>query len=438
MRHAAGSFVLANDISNWRARLGMRCSGARGLRLRGISISVAARLAVVAAVSSLAGCMGMDGATRGGNGGDFAAAAPVDPVQSQPLSAPQGAGQIGTGPVKVALVLPLTQGGGPSAVGTSLRNAAELALSEAGTSDVTLLVKDDQSTPDGARAAAQAAISDGAELIIGPLFSPNVRAVSQIASGANKPEIAFSTDATVAQPGVYLLSFLVETYVDRIVDFAVSKGKKSFAALIPDNDYGHIAQAEFQEEAARRGVRVMEIEHYKPQTVNAAVRKIAALGNQIDALFISDQAGAMPAVAQALTANGIDSHKVQILGTGLWNDARVLSLPVLQGAWFAAPDNTGFSAFAARYRAKFNSDPARIATLSYDAVSLAIALAHRPGPDRFSAAVLTNHAGFNGADGVFRFRANGLNERGLAIMQINNGVAMQLVPAPQVLSASAT
>lgn len=429
MRRAAGSHALANELSNSPARI-----GTRGIVLREFC-AAATRFAAVAAVLTLAACGPVN---QGGTGDDLTGAAPVDPVQTQALPAPQGGDRMGNGPVKVALILPLTQGTNPSAVGISLRNAADLALSEAGNTDVTLLVKDDQSTPEGATAAAQAAVSDGADLIIGPLFSPNVRAAAQVVGGAQKPMIAFSTDASVAQAGVYLLSFLVESYVDRIVDFAASKGKKSFAALVPDNDYGRIAEAEFQQAAARRAVRVMEIEHYQPQTVNAAVQKIAALGNQIDALFISDQAGAMPAVAQALTANGIDSHKVQILGTGLWNDARVLSLPALQGAWFAAPDNTGFNAFAARYRAKFGSDPTRIATLSYDAVSLAVALAHRPGPDHFSAAVLTNHAGFNGADGVFRFRPNGLNDRGLAIMEINNGTVVPLAPAPHLLSASAT
>jgi branched-chain amino acid transport system substrate-binding protein len=401
--------------------------------------AIAVRAAAIAAFAALAGCGSANVASQGSPNDDLSGAAPVDPVQSQPLPAPQGSTDpMGNGPVKVALILPLTQGSNASAVGISLRNAASLALSEAGNTDITLLVKDDQSTPDGAKAAAQSAVSDGADLLIGPLFSADVRTAAQVATGANKPMIAFSTDASVAQSGVYLLSFLVETYVDRIVDYAVSKGKKSFAALIPDNDYGRIAEAEFQQEAARRGVRVMEIEHYQPQTINAAAQKVAALGNQIDALFISEQAGAMPAVAQALTANGINSHKVQILGTGLWNDPRVLSLPALQGAWFAAPDNTGFNAFAVRYRAKYGSDPTRIATLSYDAVSLAVALAHKSGSDRFSATVLTNHAGFNGADGVFRFESNGLNERGLAIMQINNGIASVLVPAPRVLTASAT
>ena len=105
-------------------------------------------------------------------------------------------------------------------------------------------------------------------------------------------------------------------------------------------------------------------------------------------------------------------------------------MPALQGAWFAAPENAGFAAFAQRYRAKFNSDPTRLATLGYDAVSLVAALAKTQPPQRFSEAALTSPSGFNGADGVFRFRSDGRNERGLAVMQIDNGSANVLSPAP--------
>ena len=149
---------------------------------------------------------------------------------------------------------------------------------------------------------------------------------------------------------------------------------------------------------------------------------------QVDALFIPEQADGMPGVDAALSSNGI---KTQILGTGIWNDPRVLKLPSLQGAWFAAPENAGFSAFATRYRAKFNTDPTRLATLSYDAVSLVAALARTQGTQRYTEKTLTNASGFNGADGVFRFRVEGPNERGLAILQVNNGAASVLSPAPR-------
>ncbi len=405
------------------------------------SSNVARCLALACAAAALAGCGSTIG-TGGSKGGDSDVAlnAPVGKVESSALpGAKTGGDKIGTGNVKIALILPLTSPNGqPSLVGQSLRNAAELAYSESGSTDVQILVKDDRSTPDGARDAAQTALGEGAEIVIGPLFAPDVREVSKVVRASGKPMIAFSTDTSAAAHGTYLLSFLIESYVDRIVDFAASKGKKSIAALIPDNDYGRVADAEFQQQTSKRGMRVLEIEHYTPATRAEAVRKVAALGDQIDTLFIPEQADAMQAMSAALVANGLDGKRVQVLGTGLWNDSRVLTLPALQGAWFAAPENGGFNSFANRYRAKFNTDPTRIATLSYDAVSLAAALARSQGSQRYSDTVMLNKSGFNGADGVFRFRSDGLNDRGLSVLQINDGRAKTVSPAPRSFPSSGT
>jgi branched-chain amino acid transport system substrate-binding protein len=386
-------------------------------------------LSLVGLALSLAAC------GPGGPMGGLGQRADAPPPAQAPPAQTDGA-TIGAGPVKIGLILPLTQNAGPSVVGASLRNAAELAIAETGGADVTLLVKDDRSSAEGARAAAEAALAEGADLIIGPLFANGVREAGRVARAKGKPVIAFSTDASTAAGGVYLLSFLIESYVDRIVDYAVSKGKKSVAALAPQNDYGNVALAAFQSAAARRDLRVMAIERYAPGGVAAAAQKVASLGGQIDTLFIPEQAEAMAGVAQALTTAGVDGRKVQLLGTGLWNDARVLKLPGLQGAWFAAPENAGFNAFATRYRAKYGSDPTRIATLGYDAASLAAALARTQGSQRFADSVLTNTSGFNGADGVFRFRPDGLNDRGLAVLQISNGAANSVSPAPRSFSGT--
>ncbi|MBB4196983.1 ethanolamine utilization protein EutM [Rhodoblastus sphagnicola] len=386
-------------------------------------------------VAALVGCSstGLGSLTRT----DEALNAPVAPVQSSALpGAAANGGVIGSGPIKVALILPLTQGSGPSAVGQSMRNAAELALSEAGASDITLLVKDDRSTPDGARESTHVALNEGAELILGPLFAGDVRAAAEAAHGAGKPVIAYSTDMSVTTKGVYLLSFLVENYVDRIVDYAASHGKKSIAVMAPNNDYANVALGALQQAAARRDMRVAAIERYNSGSAKEAASKIAALGGQVDALFIPEQAAAMPDVARALAANGLDSHKLQILGTGLWNDSRVLSLPALQGAWFASPENAGFVGFAQRYRAKFGADPTRVATLAYDSVSLAAALARTQGARGFSEEVLTSATGFNGADGVFRFKPDGGNERGLSVLQVNNGSTTVVSPAPRSLTGA--
>lgn len=359
-------------------------------------------------------------------------AAPTSPVETQPLPGVAGGGDmIGNGPVKVGVVLPLTGANGPSAVGKSLRDAIELATLTAGAGDVTFMVFDDHSTPEGTRAATQAALAGGAELILGPLFAANVKEAGRLSRAANRPLIGFSTDVTAAAPGVYLLSFLVESYVERVVAYAAQQGKKSLAAMAPEGEYGAAAMAAVQTSAAAHGVRVMAAERYTGASLKTAARKIAGLGDSIDALFIGEQADGMGAVAQALTGAGLSAGRVQILGTGLWNDTRALRLPQLQGAWFASPEAAGFIAFAQRYRAKFGADPVRIGTLAYDAASLAIALARVQGAARYATSSLTAPTGFQGADGVFRLRADGLNERGFAVMQIVGDQARAISAAPR-------
>ncbi|MDE3177734.1 MAG: penicillin-binding protein activator [Pseudomonadota bacterium] len=356
--------------------------------------------------------------------------APTPKIDAPTLAAPGApVGQTyGTGPVRVGMILPLTQNGAPSGIGQALSNAAEMAVLDGGAGDITLMLLDDRSSPEAAGSAAQAEVKAGAEIILGPLFAADVRQASGVAKPAGVPMIAFSTDSTTASDNVYLLSFLVESYVDRIVDFANSKGKKTFAILAPQNDYANVAANEFKAEAARVGANVVTVVRYAPGQAAAAAAQLMKDAPNVDAVFLPEQADALGGVASSLASAGL---KTQLLGTGVWNDPRVAAIPALQGAWYSTPENSGFAAFAKRYRAKYNAEPPRLATLSYDAVSLVAALAHSGNGQRFKPSVLANASGFNGADGVFRFRASGLNERGLAVVQIGNGGVEVISPAPK-------
>lgn len=380
----------------------------------------------------LSGVAAALGACSGGTGG-------LPGFDSQ--TTPQGGGAqpsgptIGTGSVKVGLILPLTAEGQGATVGNSLKNAAEMALAEFPGADLTLLVKDDRGTPDGAQAAAQEALREGAELIIGPLFAPSVQAVGQVARGAGKPVMAFSSDSNVASRGIYLLSFPPENDVNRVIAYASAQGRKSFAALVPETAYGKVVEGAFQQAVANRGARVVVIERFgsDQNSMRAAATRLIPALQQADALFVPADAAAMPTLGLVLQQAGYDPAKVKPLGTGVWNDANVARVPAIQGGWFASPDTAGFNAFSGRYQKRFNSAPTRTATLSYDAVSLAAALARTQGSQRFSESVLTNASGFAGADGVFRFRPDGLNERGLAVLELRNGQIVTVNAAPRDL-----
>jgi ABC-type branched-subunit amino acid transport system substrate-binding protein len=312
-----------------------------------------------------------------------------------------------------------------------MRNAAEMALAEFKSSDVQLLVKDDAGTVAGAQQAAQQALDEGAEIILGPLFALTVGPVGQLARARNVPVIAFSTDANVAARGVYLLSFLPESDVERIIGYAASQGKKSFAALVPDNAYGTVVEGAFKQAVARHNGRVVALEHYPldRNQMQGPARAIAQASARADAIFIPDGADAVPTVVQTLVSSGIDTKRVQLLGTGLWEDAQIFSSPALEGAWYAGPDATGFRNFSARYRARYGQDPVRTATLAYDAVALVAALIKTQGPQRFSEETLTNASGFTGIDGLFRFKQDGTSQRGLAVLKVSP-TGGQVISAP--------
>ena len=156
-----------------------------------------------------------------------------------------------------------------------------------------------------------------------------------------------------------------------------------------------VAEGAFKQAVARRDGRVVALERYpadkaKMQAPVRTVAQAAAGASRADAIFIPDGADAVPAIVQMLIANGIDTKRVQLLGTGLWEDAQIFSSPQLDGAWYAGPDSTGFRNFSARYRSRYGQDPVRTASLAYDAVALVAALVKTQGQQRFSESVLTD------------------------------------------------
>jgi ABC-type branched-subunit amino acid transport system substrate-binding protein len=353
------------------------------------------------------------------------------PVPAGPAQQPVVAGN---GQVKVGLILPMSATGNAGVAAQSMRNAAEMALAEFQNPNIQLLIKDDGGNPQGAQQGAQQALDEGAEIILGPLFAAAVPATAQVARTRSASVIAFSTDSSVAGRGVYLLSFLPESDVNRIVEYSASIGKKSFAALLPDNAYGNVVEAAFKSAVARRGGRIVAFEKYGTDRA-APARNVAQSLAQADALLLADDGDSVVATADALTAAGANLRNIQLLGTGLWDNPRVAASPALQGGLFAAPDPAGFRAFSARYRTKYGGEPVRTATLAYDAVALVAALAKAPG-QKFAPDVLASASGFAGIDGLFRFRADGTNERGLAVMRVASGGSQAVAGSPKSFGAS--
>lgn len=352
--------------------------------------------------------------------------------QQSEQAAPSG----GTGGRKVALLLPLS-GRGTESVALALRQAAELAVADAGGPAITLIAKDTGGTAGGAKTAADAALAEGAELILGPLLASEVDAVSPVASGRSVSMIAFSSVSTTAGPGTYLMSFLPEEDVSSVIRYAASKGYRNIAALYPKSQYGSAVDEAALKAAAAFGASVSPVGRYNRETPQASpdVARIAsslADGTGQQALFLPEGGEALKTLAGALEQQGVSTASVKVLGTGLWDDSVAPSVALVEGGWYAgvSPDFVG--SFERKYQARYGSRPPRIASLAYDAATLAVALA-RAGD--FSSQAITNPAGFQGQNGLFRFRGNGLIERGLAILEMTPGGPRVISPAPTRFSA---
>ena len=323
----------------------------------------------------------------------------------------------------VAVIVPLT--GGDGLVGTSISNAARLALADTGDKTLRITVYD-SAGPGGAAAAAQRAIGEGNRLILGPLLADDVRAAAPVARRAGVPVIAFSNDDGVAGNGVFVMGFTPDQSIGRVVAYARSRGVARFAAMVPTGLYGQRAAQAMFGAVRKTGGQMAIIQTFdrSPQAVVAAARRLNAKGG-FDAVLIGDSGRLAATAAPALKLGP------RLLGTELWATDKLLGkTAALRGGWYAAAPNAQFDRLTVRYRARYGKTPYRLASLGYDAVLLAVRSSRNwPLGRAFPARSLIEKDGFSGVDGNFRFGRDGVAERSLEVRQVTAAGTTIVSPA---------
>lgn len=390
-------------------------------------------IAGVAAIAALAGCQTEPQTVRAPQA---PAAAPEEMAPHQLVSDNPQFLRLGNTPkdhppVRIGLMLPFSNGSPATrALANAMLNAAEMAVSDTSNGDLLLMPIDEGNSPADAAKAAQKLLAQGAEVIVGPLFAASVTAITPIARDRGVPVLAFSTDRSVASKGVYLLSFQPENEIRHIVAYAAAKGRKNFAALVPQNAYGDRVGQAFTQIVPENHAHIADVERFAPGAANVNVQTASIAKTGPDALLIAQGGVGLRGIASMISANGIDTSKVKLLGTGLWYDPTITKEGALTGGWFAAPAPHAQDAFDAKYRGIFDAQPPQLATLAYDAISLVALLAPGEPYHRFTRAALVDPNGFAGVDGIFRFKEDGTAERGLAILQVDPEGFQVIQPAP--------
>ena len=358
----------------------------------------------------------------------------------QPVSlANTGGGTTAPGaPVAVALLVPHGSASlQEQQLARDLESAARLAVSDLAGVKIDLRVYGTAGQPAQAQAAALNAVADGARIIVGPLHAESANAVAVAVANKNVNVLAFSNNPTIAGGNLFILGQTFQTTANRLASFATRQGKSRIMAVYSNNLAGQLGRAAIEQAVRDNGATLAGSIGYdfSQQGVIGAIPAIrtAAETNAADAIFMTaNTAGALPLFSQMLPESGLGPDRIQYIGLARWDTPRqTLDLPGVQGGWFALPDPQRTAQFNTRFQTANGNAPHPIAGLAYDGIAAVGALVKSNQRDALSRNALTQSAGFQGVNGVFRLRADGSNERGLAVATIQNKQVVILSPAPQ-------
>lgn len=346
-------------------------------------------------------------------------------------------------PVKVALLVP---GGSGDAqfdlIARDLTNAARLAVADLDGVAIDLQVYQTGRSAQRAAQLAQQAVSEGAGIIVGPLDAASANAAAVAVAGQNVNVLSFSNNPAIAGGNTFILGNTFQNTADRLIRYARRNGKSRFMVVSGRTPAEEVGNAAVIQAIQNRGGTVVGNSQFSmsQEGVVAAVPAIAegAVASGADALFLtSSTQDALPLLTQLLPENGLTPGVVQYIGLTRWDiPPSALSLPGVQGSWFALPDENAARQFRQRFASAYGNNPHPLAGLAYDGIAAVGALVKSRGSNALSRAALTQNSGFAGASGVFRLRDNGTNQRALAVASIRNRQVIVIDPAPRRLGTA--
>ncbi len=360
---------------------------------------------------------------------------------------------------RIAVLLPLT--GGSAALGHAMLQAIQLAAEVADAPPLD--VKDTGGTPGGAASVAGEAAQVGDGIILGPLTGAETAAVAPVARRAGVPVLAFTSDPARAEAGVWVLGLTPGQQVRRLLGAAGEDGRGRIAALLAETPYGNALAAAVAEASPAGSANAVNVQRYRPgfQTADLALRQVSDYATRRDArdaqvkalrgdrdpataekavalaaapldpppfqaLLLSESGDKLKTMLTLMPFYGVSQPQVRLLGPALWSREGD-RLPMLVGAWYAAPDPAARAGYAAAYAARFGRDPPPLADLAYDAGALARVLGMGDG---YTLETLTRARGFAGVDGILALQPDGSVHRGLAVFEVAPDGGKLVRPAP--------
>ncbi len=292
-------------------------------------------------------------------------------------------------------------------------------------------------TTESVTGAVQKAIDDGVNVLVGTLSAANSLKVNDYITtknGTRVPFISFSNNDALASKGILTIGYRPTKQLKDSIKEAVESGITNFSIVsfhqgLYDlslkayrdvyNDYKWFSKNPWQSKIQL----LNKIKLDQPTTgakdkIVQILREHKKLNNKT-AIIFPDGAKNLKFFSDILSQG--DLADIQVIGSGLWFDAKTLGQTSLEKSQISAPSVMSVEKYQLEYHKNYGSIPYIASSIAYDAVALVLTMSEELGRKELIFTDFISSKGFNGVTGKFRFGLNGLIERNYPKLTLNNG-----------------
>lgn len=340
---------------------------------------------------------------------------------------------------------------GPAAsLGIPEQNAVTLGPKVIAGQKVRYVVYNDASDTTTAVQNVKRLISeDKADVIIGPSLVACTLAVVEAASEAKTPLISLAPGPASISPADAKRKWIFNAppndliYNGAVVDHMLRNGVNKVAIISVDDAYGEANIKAFEQLAAVKGIKVVNLEKYRRTDTSVTAQVLRAMQANPGAVYIISSGTPAVLPHRGLVERG---YKGKIYQTGGVANVEFLKIGgrEINGAYFPTspvivaeqlpngyPTKKKALNFLRAYEGKFGPR-AGFAALAWDSIRLVeqavpkALVAGKPGTEKFRVALrqaLENTKGYRGANAVYTLSPtdhSGVNQLGMSIIRIEN------------------
>jgi ABC-type branched-subunit amino acid transport system substrate-binding protein len=362
-----------------------------------------------------------------------------------------------TDKIRVGLLLPLS--GPVKSIGEILLNTAQLSVFNNNKKNILIRVYDTNGTTFGAVKAINEAVKEGIDVIIGPLFSAETKAIRNIVRKNDLLAFSLSNDQTLANiSNVFVTGSIPEQEIQLLISYLSESDIHNYVSFLPNNEHGAeigkilrttvtakdgllIKSDYYDENSQDIMAKLSDLTNYYeiPQTLYDEYQKRKTeqklLGTNEDipfvikdeekiypqCVFIADGGKRAENLASLMFIIQRSGNNLQLVGTSkLDGDSSILDNPYLDKVIFVGANPKKLDIFYKEYEEIYQNSPIKIASSLYDLLNIIDRVYKKTKngsyfPDK---QILLDPLGFDGIDGKFRFLPNGIVERNLYVLQI--------------------